>query len=68
MKNTTKIQTMVNLQLTANLQFEVLGYVKPELMNQINDLAKDFDIYEHLTVMAILRGHYDEVGIMIHNN
>jgi putative lipoic acid-binding regulatory protein len=65
-KNT--VREMTKLQLIANMQFEVLGYVKPELMDRINNLAKDFDIFDHMTVMMLLEGHYGEVEIMVHTD
>lgn len=65
-KNT--VTTMVKLQLRANMQYEATGKVEPKIMDQINNLAKDFDIFDHMTVMMLLERHYGEVEIMVHTD
>jgi hypothetical protein len=63
-----KVTKMVKLQLRANMQHENTGKVEPGLMTQINELAKDFDVFDHMTVMMLLEQHYGEVEIMVHTD
>jgi hypothetical protein len=68
MNVSNKVLTMVKLQLRANLQYDVLGRVEPDLMAQINELASTFDMFDHITVMMALEGHYGEVEVMVHTS
>ena len=60
-----KIEKMVQLQLVANVQHGKTGEVEPKTMAEIEELAEDFNILDHMLVMVELHRHFDNVAIQV---